>query len=115
MNSFPALGNPTSSAQVRSVGYRLMRRPWRPARLLESSVSRRSPLAILARILKDRGLVTERQLQEAIQHQVLYGGRLGTSLYELGFITEERLRRPWPVPTACPPWTSGRSSRRRWP
>jgi len=37
-------------------------------------------------------VITERQLQEAIQHQVLYGGRLGTSLYELGFITEERLR-----------------------
>jgi hypothetical protein len=49
-------------------------------------------LPILARILKDRGMVTERQLQEAIQHQVLYGGRLGTSLYELGFITEERLQ-----------------------
>jgi hypothetical protein len=47
---------------------------------------------ILARILKDRGIVTERQMQEAIQHQVLYGGRLGTSLYELGFITEERLQ-----------------------
>jgi hypothetical protein len=36
-------------------------------------------------------VITERQLQEAIQHQVLYGGRLGTSLFELGFITEERL------------------------
>ncbi|HVO10875.1 MAG TPA: hypothetical protein VMX54_09050 [Vicinamibacteria bacterium] len=36
-------------------------------------------------------MITERQLQEAIQHQVLYGGRLGTSLHELGFITEERL------------------------
>ena len=36
-------------------------------------------------------MITDRQLQEAIQHQVLYGGRLGTSLYELGFITEERL------------------------
>ncbi|MCL4820816.1 MAG: hypothetical protein KJ067_16880 [Vicinamibacteria bacterium] len=48
-------------------------------------------MPILARILKDRGIVTERQLQEAIQHQVLYGGRLGTSLHELGFITEERL------------------------
>lgn len=36
--------------------------------------------------------MTERQLQEAIQHQVLYGGRLGTNLYELGFITEERLQ-----------------------
>src|SRR5262245_15649516 len=49
-------------------------------------------LPILARILRDRGIVTERQLQEAIQYQVLYGGRLGTSLYELGFITEERLQ-----------------------
>jgi hypothetical protein len=36
-------------------------------------------------------VITERQLQEAIQHQVLYGGRLGTSLFELGYITEERL------------------------
>jgi len=49
-------------------------------------------LPILARILRDRGVVTERQLQEAIQHQVLYGGRLGTNLYELGYITEERLQ-----------------------
>ena len=49
-------------------------------------------MPILARILRDRGIVTERQLQEAIHHQVLYGGRLGTSLYELGFITEERLQ-----------------------
>jgi hypothetical protein len=46
----------------------------------------------LARILKDRGIVTERQLQEAIQHQVLYGGRLGTNLYELGHIEEDRLQ-----------------------
>jgi hypothetical protein len=37
-------------------------------------------------------MVTERQLQEAIQYQVLYGGRLGTNLHELGFITEERLQ-----------------------
>jgi hypothetical protein len=36
-------------------------------------------------------VITDRQLQEAIQHQVLFGGRLGTSLFELGFITEERL------------------------
>jgi MshEN domain len=47
---------------------------------------------ILARVLRDRGIITESQLQEAIQHQVLYGGRLGTNLHELGFITEERLR-----------------------
>ena len=37
-------------------------------------------------------MVTERQLQEAVQHQVLYGGRLGTNLYELGYVTEERLK-----------------------
>ena len=49
-------------------------------------------MPILARYLRDRGIVTEAQLEEAIQHQVLYGGRLGTSLHELGFITEERLQ-----------------------
>ena len=49
-------------------------------------------MPILARILKDRGILTEKQLQEAIQHQVLYGGRLGTSLFELGMITEEKLQ-----------------------
>jgi len=49
-------------------------------------------MPLLARILKDRGILTEKQLQEAIQHQVLYGGRLGTSLYELRMITEERLQ-----------------------
>jgi hypothetical protein len=49
-------------------------------------------LPILARILKDRGFVTELQLQEAIQHQVLYGGRLGTNLLELGYISEDRLQ-----------------------
>src|SRR6185436_19597792 len=63
----------------------------RPDRMRALFLARLS-LAILARILKDRGIVTERQLQEAIQHQVLYGGRLGTSLFALGFITEERLQ-----------------------
>jgi hypothetical protein len=46
---------------------------------------------ILARILRERGLVSDDQVELAIQHQVLYGGRLGTSLLELGFITEEGL------------------------
>ena len=49
-------------------------------------------MPILARILREGGVVTGRQLQEAIQRQVLYGGRLGTNLHELGFITEERLQ-----------------------
>lgn len=48
-------------------------------------------MPILARILRERGLVTEPQIELAIQHQVLYGGRLGTSLHELGFITEDGL------------------------
>ncbi len=48
-------------------------------------------MPILARILRERGLVGEDQVEQAIQHQVLYGGRLGTSLLELGFITEEGL------------------------
>jgi hypothetical protein len=59
-------------------------------------------LPILARILKDRGVVTERQLQQAIQHQVLFGGRLGTSLFELGFITEERLQEALAKATGAP-------------
>jgi hypothetical protein len=58
---------------------------------------------ILARVLRERGLVTEKQVEEAIRHQVLFGGRLGTSLYELGFITEaglqEALGRSHGVPT----------------
>ncbi len=63
-------------------------------------------LSILGRILRDRGVISDAQLQEAIQHQVLYGGRLGTSLHELGFITEERLSealaRAYGVPVAEP-------------
>jgi len=46
---------------------------------------------LLARILRERGLIGEDQVEQAIQHQVLYGGRLGTSLLELGLITEEGL------------------------
>ena len=49
-------------------------------------------MPILARILRQSGLVTEKQIEEAIRHQVLFGGRLGTSLYELGFITEAGLQ-----------------------
>jgi hypothetical protein len=58
---------------------------------------------ILARILRESGLVSEKQIEEAIRHQVLFGGRLGTSLYELGFVTEaglqEALGRSHGVPT----------------
>jgi type II secretion system (T2SS) protein E len=61
---------------------------------------------LLARILRERGLVAEEQLEQAIQHQVLYGGRLGTSLLELGFITEDGLlqglARLYGMPAATP-------------
>jgi hypothetical protein len=46
---------------------------------------------LLARILRESGLLDEPQVEQAIQHQVLYGGRLGTSLLELGLITEQGL------------------------
>ncbi|HUT52724.1 MAG TPA: hypothetical protein VM658_04980 [bacterium] len=38
-------------------------------------------------------IITPAQLDQAVQCQVLFGGRLGTNLLELGFITEEKLRR----------------------
>ncbi len=37
-------------------------------------------------------IITPAQLDQAVQCQVLFGGRLGTNLLELGFITEEKLR-----------------------
>lgn len=38
-------------------------------------------------------LITSRQLDKVVQCQVLFGGRLGTNLLELGFISEDELRR----------------------
>ncbi|SEA14789.1 Type II secretion system (T2SS), protein E, N-terminal domain [Desulfuromusa kysingii] len=38
-------------------------------------------------------LLQVQQLEEAIEHQCIYGGKLGTSLIELAFITEEQLAR----------------------
>jgi len=39
------------------------------------------------------GQLTPEQLDEAIEYQCIYGGRLGTSLVELGFVNEELLAR----------------------
>jgi len=36
-------------------------------------------------------LISEKQLDEALKAQVIYGGRLGTNLVELGFLDEEAL------------------------
>lgn len=41
-------------------------------------------------LLAEEALSPE-QLDEAIEYQCIYGGRLGTSLVELGFVTEEHL------------------------
>ena len=36
-------------------------------------------------------MISEKQLDEALKAQVIYGGRLGTNLVELGFLDEEAL------------------------
>lgn len=45
----------------------------------------------LGQILVDDKVLTKAQLEEAIQTQVIFGGRLGTNLVELGFIDEQDL------------------------
>lgn len=41
--------------------------------------------------LVKEGLITSQQLAKALERQVFYGGRLGTNLIELGYLTEESL------------------------
>ncbi|MEW6777325.1 MAG: hypothetical protein AB1405_13600 [Bdellovibrionota bacterium] len=48
-------------------------------------------MPFLARLLLGRGQITREQLVQAIEHQVVYGGRLGTSLIELGFVPEKEI------------------------
>lgn len=48
-------------------------------------------MAYFSRHLIQRGHLTQPQLAEAIEHQVIYGGRLGTNLIELGFSTEAQV------------------------
>lgn len=45
----------------------------------------------LGEILIDDGKITEAQLQKALKAQLIFGGHLGTSLIELGYINEEIL------------------------
>jgi len=47
----------------------------------------------LGQALLKAGVINARQLEEAIQGQVIYGGRLGTTLMELGFIDIATLSR----------------------
>lgn len=47
----------------------------------------------LGQMLVQDGLITPEQLKEAVYNQVIFGGKLGTSLLELGYIDEETLTR----------------------
>jgi len=47
----------------------------------------------LGEILKDEGLVTAAGVEQALEHQVVHGGRLGTNLVELGLLSEKDLAR----------------------
>ncbi len=48
---------------------------------------------LLGEILVHEGAATAAQVEEALEAQVLNGGRLGTNLVELGHVTEEQLAR----------------------
>lgn len=41
--------------------------------------------------LLQKGFITSEDLEEALQYQVIYGGKLGTNLLEMGLIDEEEL------------------------
>ncbi|MFA5517131.1 MAG: hypothetical protein WDA20_12665 [Desulfuromonadales bacterium] len=51
------------------------------------------PKTTLLEMLLRAGLINEAQCDEALQNRVLHGGRIGTSLIELGFVGEENLAR----------------------
>jgi len=44
-------------------------------------------------MLLEAGLITKEQFEEALLNRVVYGGKIGTSLIELGFVAEENLAR----------------------
>ncbi len=44
-------------------------------------------------MLKNNGLITREQFDEALKNRVLYGGKIGTSLIELGYVREDDLAR----------------------
>lgn len=45
----------------------------------------------LGEALVKEGIITRQQLNQALERQVVYGGRIGTNLIELRFISEEEL------------------------
>ncbi len=50
-----------------------------------------SPHRRLGEYLLAEGLLSATQLDEAVEYQCIYGGKLGTSLIELGLVTEDQL------------------------
>lgn len=60
----------------------------------------------LGELLIKEGVITPKQLDEALKSQVIFGGRLGTNLVEMGLIDEEKLvqylSRQLEVPYASP-------------
>jgi type IV pilus assembly protein PilB len=58
--------------------------------------------AKLGQLLISSHVITEEQLNEAVSHQRRQGGRLGTNLVKLGYVTEEKLiaflSKQWSVP-----------------
>lgn len=54
---------------------------------------KKEPEERLGDLLIRRKLITKDQLDQAVQCQVLFGGRLGTNLLELGFVSEDALRK----------------------
>lgn len=53
----------------------------------------KDPVARLGELLVEEKLVTQEQLEEALEMQVIHGGRIGTNLVELGFLKEPELAR----------------------
>ncbi len=49
------------------------------------------PAKKLGELLVEGGLVSRGQLDDALQAQMIYGGRLGTNLVELGYLSESHL------------------------
>ena len=48
-------------------------------------------MALLTRLLLDQGMIDYAGVEEGIKAQVIYGGRIGANLVEMGLITEEQL------------------------
>ena len=46
----------------------------------------------LGGMLREQGIITEEQLQKALEEQKSKGGRLGYHLVQMGFVTEEEER-----------------------